>query len=133
MKGKLWTAANVVMLLMFVLSTVVQFNDPDAPVWIAIYAAAAALCFLEIRRRTPLWLPVAILVIAFAWSGYIGQRVHGIAFTSLFAQWEMKDIHVEEAREMYGLLIVAVWSTCVAVAVWLRRNHAFGPESKPTP
>ena len=64
---------------------------------------------------------------------YIGQRVHGIGFFSLFSQWEMKDIHVEEAREMYGLLIVAVWSTAVALAVWRRRNRAFGstpPENR---
>jgi len=131
MKARLWTAANVVMLLMFVFSTIVQFNDPDAPVWIAIYTAAAVLCFLEIRRRAPLWFAVGVLVIAFAWSAYIGQRVHGIGFFSLFAHWEMKDIHVEEAREMYGLLIVAVWSTAVAVAVWLRRNQAFGGGSTP--
>lgn len=133
MKAKLWAAANIVMLLMFVFSTVVQFNDPDAPVWVAIYAAAALLCFLEIRRRTPLWMPIALLVIAFTWSAYIGQRVHGIGFFSLFSQWEMKDIHVEEAREMYGLLIVAVWSTAVALAVWRRRNRAFGstpPENR---
>src|SRR3954463_14255132 len=101
MNTKLWTTANVLMLLMFVFSTVVQFNDPDAPVWIAGYAAAAVLSAIEIRRRTPVWAPILLLLIPLAWSGYIGQRVHGIAFLSLFSQWEMKDIHVEEAREMY--------------------------------
>jgi|SRR6185436_4648064 len=118
--SKLWTAANVIMLLMFVFSTVVQFNDPDAPVWIAVYAAAAVLSWLEIRRRTPLWAPLTLLAITVLWSGYIGRRVHGIAFFSLFSQWEMKDIHVEEAREMYGLLIVAVWMAAIAVSSWLR-------------
>ena len=120
MASRLWTAANVLMLLMFVFSTVVQFNDPDAPVWIAVYAAAAVLSAIEIRRRTPVWAPIALLVIALVWSGYIGQRVHGIAFFSLFSQWEMKDVHVEEAREMYGLLIVAVWMAAIAAASWMR-------------
>src|SRR5436190_17052689 len=66
--------------------------------------------------------------ITLAWSAYIGQRVHGIAFLSLFSQWEMKDIHVEEAREMYGLLIVAVWMAAIAVASWRRNyNRPFAP------
>ncbi|HMC54329.1 MAG TPA: transmembrane 220 family protein [Gemmatimonadaceae bacterium] len=54
--------------------------------------------------------------------------MHGIAFLSLFSQWEMKDIHVEEAREMYGLLIVAVWMAAIAVASWRRNyNRPFAP------
>ncbi|MEO7822999.1 MAG: transmembrane 220 family protein, partial [Gemmatimonadaceae bacterium] len=46
------------MLLMFVFSTAVQLNDPDPLAWMAIYAAAAAVCGLEIRRRGPVWAPV---------------------------------------------------------------------------
>ena len=120
MTAKLWTVANAIMLAMFVLSTVVQFNDPDAPVWIAVYAAAATLCGLEIRRSTPRWAPVALLIVAFLWAGYISLRVHGVPLSALVAHWEMKDIHVEEAREMYGLTIVGVWMIAIAVASWRR-------------
>jgi len=124
MPTKLWTVANVVMLGMFLLSTVVQFNDPDAPVWIAIYAAAAIVTAVEIRRRAPFLVAAALALIALTWSAYIGHRVHGIRFFSLFAHWEMKDIHIEEAREMYGLLIVALWMTAIGIAAWRRRRRA---------
>src|SRR5205085_11221405 len=117
-------AANVVMLAMFILSTVVQFNDPDAPVWIAVYAAAAVLTAMEIRRRTPTWAAATLAVIAVVWSGYISLRVHNVPVAALFAQWEMKDIHIEEAREMYGLLIVVVWMLAIGVARLLRRRRA---------
>jgi hypothetical protein len=125
MNTKLWTTANVLMLVMFVFSTVVQFNDPDAPVWIAVYAAAAVLSAMEIRRRAPVWAAAALAIIAFVWSAYIGLRVHNVHLSALFAQWEMKDIHVEEAREMYGLMIVGVWMTAITLASWLRRRPSW--------
>jgi hypothetical protein len=130
MSAKLWTAANSIMLAMFILSTVVQFNDPDAPVWIAVYAAAAVLTGLEIRRRTPIWAAVTLAIIAFIWSGYIGRRVHGVSLSALVAQWEMKDVHVEEAREMYGLMIVGVWMTVIACVSFIyRMGRASGASS----
>ena len=124
MTAKLWTAANAIMLAMFVLSTVVQFNDPDAPVWIAVYAAAAILSALEIRRSAPLWAATALALVAFGWSAWIGRQVHNVPLSALVAQWEMKDLRVEEAREMFGLIIVGVWMTAVACASWMRRKGA---------
>ena len=56
--AKLWTAANALMLPLFVLSVVVQYNDPDPIRWMSIYGAAAVVCGLELRRKTPLWLPL---------------------------------------------------------------------------
>jgi transmembrane protein TMEM220 len=127
MTAKLWTVANAIMLVMFVFSTIVQFNDPDAPVWIAVYAAAAALAGLEIRRSAPLWAASALALIAFIWAGYIGRFVHNVSLSALFAEWEMKDLRVEEAREMYGLIIVGAWMTAVAYVNWMRRNRAPRP------
>lgn len=120
MKARLWTAANVVMLLMFALSVVVQFNDPDPLAWMAIYGAAAVTCGLEIRRRTPFPAAAAIAALALAWGGNIALRAHDVPIPSLVASWEMQDVRVEEAREMYGLAIVAVWVTAITVASWRR-------------
>jgi hypothetical protein len=115
-KAKLWTAANGIMLLMFLFSAVVQFNDPDPVAWMAVYLAAAAVCLVEIRRKTPRWLPMALGVIALVWSGSIAYRVRDVPISALFAEWEMRNLRVEEAREMYGLAIVGVWMlTIVAV------------------
>ena len=60
MKSRIWTAANVAMLAMFVFSVAVQYNDPDPLPWMAIYAAAAVVCGFEIRRKTPLLAPVVV-------------------------------------------------------------------------
>lgn len=122
MKPRIWTAANVVMLAMFAFSVAVQLNDPDPLPWIAIYAAAAVVCGFEIRRTTPVWAPVMVAAIALVWSGWIAARVHQVPITALFAEWEMKDVGVEEAREMYGLAIVGLWMIAIATAAWGRRS-----------
>lgn len=126
-KPRFWTAANVVMLAMFAFSVAVQFNDPDPLPWLAIYGAAAIVCGFEIRRKTPLWAPLVVAAIALTWSGWIAARVHDIPIGALFAEWEMKDVGVEEAREMYGLAIVALWMLAIAGGAWARRSRQSRP------
>ena len=108
------------MLLMFLFSAAVQFNDPDPLTWIGIYGAAATVCALEIGRRLPVWVSVAIAVIAFVWAGSLYYRAHDVPISSLFAAWEMQNLRIEEAREMYGLAIVAVWMIVIAGVKWWR-------------
>jgi hypothetical protein len=45
MTAKLWTVANWIMLALFAFSAVLQLNDPDPIAWVAVYAAAAAVCW----------------------------------------------------------------------------------------
>jgi len=113
---------------MFLFSAAVQLNDPDPLVWMGMYGAAAVVCGLEIRRRAPLWAPVTVAVIALVWAGSLYYRANEVPVSSLFAQWEMRDLRVEEAREMYGLAIVAVWMI-VIVTVRLARARTSGSTS----
>lgn len=126
MKARFWTLANVIMLLMFLFSTAVQFNDPDPLVWMGIYGAAAVVCGLEIRRRTPAWAPAGVALIAIVWAGSLYYRAHDVPVSSLFAEWEMQDLRIEEAREMYGLLIVGVWMIVIASVGWRRAKASPG-------
>src|SRR5688572_24730116 len=116
MRGRFWRLANGIMLLMFLFSAAVQVNDPDPLVWMAIYGAAAVVCLLEIRRRMPAWAPVAVALVALVWAGSLYYRAHDVPITSLFAEWEMQDLGIEEAREMYGLTIVGAWMIVIAAA-----------------
>ena len=121
MKRMAWTIANAVMLLAFLFSLAVQYNDPDPLRWMAIYGAAAAVCALELARRTRLGYPAIVGAAALTWAVSIAPRVLGVVrFGDMFAEFEMKNAGVEESREMYGLLIVALWMGLVALAVRLR-------------
>ena len=122
MRARLWTTVNGIMLLLFLFSALVQFNDPDAARWMAIYLAAAVVCGLEIRRKVSSWAPVAVGLMALAWSGYLAMRAGDVRISALFAEWEMRDVRVEEAREMYGLAIVGIWMLAIVWAQWTRRH-----------
>lgn len=105
-----WKIADALFLLMFVFSVIVQVNDPDPLAWMAIYGAAALACLLSLAGRLPWQLPVAIGVIALVWALTIAPRVIGeVPFLDMFAEFEMKDIGVEESREMYGLILTGGW------------------------
>jgi hypothetical protein len=134
MTRHLWTVANVVMLLAFVFSVIVQFNDPDPVHWAAIYASAALVCGFELRRRTHPLVPAGIAALTLVWAATIAPRVIGkVPFGAMFAEFEMANAGIEESREMYGLLIITLWMTAVAIAAWRRRSIVrSGPESRAT-
>ena len=112
------------MLLMFLFSAALQFNDPDPVRWIGIYTAAAAVCGLEIRRRRSALAALAVAVIALVWAGSLYYRAHEVPLSAMFAEWEMRDLRIEEAREMYGLTIVGLWMLAIASVGWRRARIA---------
>ena len=121
--SRAWTIANAVMLLAFVFSVIVQFNDPDPFLWAAIYTVAALVCWIEMRRRTNPWIPAAIAAASLAWAATLAPRVIGkVPFVAMFAEFEMANTGIEESREMYGLVLIALWMIAVASAAWRRRS-----------
>jgi len=105
-----WKVADALFLLMFVFSVVVQLNDPDPLPWMAIYGAAAVACLLSLTGRLPWQFAVITGLVALAWAATIMPRVIGqVSFLDMFAEFEMKDIGVEESREMYGLILIGGW------------------------
>jgi hypothetical protein len=123
MGERFWTLSNAIMLMLFLFAAAVQFNDPDPAIWIGIYGTAAVVCVLEIRRRTPVWMPVAVAIIALVWAGTLYYGARNVPIMSLFAEWEMRDVRVEEAREMYGLAIVAGWMIVIAAVKSTRASR----------
>lgn len=120
MAERFWTFANGITLLMFLFSAAVQLNDPDPLVWMAIYGAAALVCGLEMRRRAPALAVAVLAAIALVWAGSLYFGAKEVPLGSLFAEWEMRDVRVEEAREMYGLTIVGVWMMVIVTVRWAR-------------
>ena len=127
MKTRIWKGLNLLMLLMFVFSVVVQYNDPDPWLWMAIYALAALACLQELLwNDNHLVVPAAVGAIALVWAISLLPRVIGkVRIRELFAQFEMKgDLMVEVAREAGGLLIVAVWMQAIVIRRILQQRRA---------
>jgi hypothetical protein len=117
LRGKVWFGLNITMLVAFVLSVIVQFNDPDPFIWMPVYGAAAVACGLELAHKLRWWFPALVGVGSVVWAVTIASHVFGqVPFLEMFGAWEMKDTGVEESREMYGLLIVAGWMVVLTIA-----------------
>ena len=111
--------------VLFLIAAAVQYNDPDAIRWIAIYLAASAACFLGLVERLRWWFPAVVGVAALFWAVTLLPRAFpNVAVSELFAAWEMKNERVEEGREMYGLLIIAASMTLLAISTRVRRKAA---------
>jgi Transmembrane family 220, helix len=116
--NRVFHGMNWVMCALFLLSVLVQWNDPDPVRSIAIYGAAFAICLvLAVRGRIPTAAPLLVIVVALAWSlTMMSGGPHSNMYSHMFDAWEMKSNPVEEAREATGLLIVGVWMLVVSVA-----------------
>jgi len=106
---------NGFFLLVFALSAAVQYNDPDALRWIAVYTAAAALCLAQFLAVLPRWIPAALLAACLVWIALLLPKVVGqVSFSEVFESITMRTRAVEEAREIGGLLLVVVWTAVLA-------------------
>jgi Transmembrane family 220, helix len=119
----LLSAWNWLMVALFGLSAVLQYNDPDPLPWIAIYAAAAAACVLWGRRRATWPLAAPVAVIAAVWAALLMPEVLGhISPSDLFLRMNEKGGRVEIGREIGGLAIVLAWMVVLQVSQRHRRR-----------
>jgi hypothetical protein len=108
--------ANILMGALFILAVAVQYNDPDPIQWMTIYGLAALSCFLALRGRLPWTVPAAIGVVALIWAATLAPGVmRAPSLEGFFGSMQMKTPAVEEAREMFGLMIVVLWMAVLAV------------------
>ena len=104
------------MLVLFGFGALVQINDPDPGRWIAVYALAALACLFSLRRRLHWAFPALLCAVSLIWAATLAPNVVGrVPFGEMFGAFEMKNVGVEESREMYGLLIIAAWMAVLAV------------------
>jgi len=114
-----------VLTLLFGFAVFVNLNDPDAPRWIAMYGAATAVAaWFALSAKRPHWLaPTLVGLVALAWAMTYAPRVLGrVGWGEMTSAWEMKNTRIEEGREFYGLLIIAVAMLVLAVVRPRRRT-----------
>ena len=105
------TFFNIFFLVAYLLSALVQYNDPDALPWILIYLAAGCMCAAHFRQRLPRWLPTSLLFISLVWIGTLLPDIVGqVSLADVVESLSMKTRAVEQAREIGGLALIAIWS-----------------------
>lgn len=100
----------IVVAFLFVSFAAVQFNDPDATLWIAAYLYAALVTIPPIFGRHT-FLPAPGLAGYLIWSFTLIDTVDS-------HWWD-----IEEAREALGLLLAALWMG-VLLYQWVRSRRS---------
>lgn len=109
----------------FVFATIVQVNDPDAPIWLAFYGAVSAVTIFGVHRAPPWPLPAVLGAISLAWGASELREAMTASFPELFSSWQMMSPGMEIGREFLGHVIVVVWTALLAWrARWAGRGRA---------
>lgn len=99
--------AALLLSLLFALAAALQFDDPDAALWIAVYGSGALCCGLFAAGRLPVWLGTLVSGACAAGALYLLARdVLPIGFLDPSGR-EMVGVR-EPGREMLGLILVAL-------------------------
>ncbi|MCB1323606.1 MAG: transmembrane 220 family protein [Spirochaetales bacterium] len=106
-------AFRILMALLFVLSALVQYNDPDPLSWIAAYLAPVLLTGLLYRGWNVRFPAIGLAVVAVIWAALI--------FRGVPAANPLGD---EVLRECGGLLILAFYAAHIAASQSRNSNHA---------
>jgi len=100
---------NGLMMVLFAMAAVVQFNDPDPALWVGLYGLAALAAALFMAGRLPRWA-AATLTGGYALGGLV--MLLPILGTEAFYDTTGQEMMglMETSREMMGLLIMAGWT-----------------------
>jgi hypothetical protein len=106
---------NLVFLLVFLFSAIIQYNDPDPFLWISIYMYGAVFCWLALRNK---YFPKAYIIGSIF---YLGYAVY-LFFTkdgvldwitkhnaeNIAATMKAETPWIEDTREFFGLILLIV-------------------------
>ncbi|HZI01889.1 MAG TPA: transmembrane 220 family protein [Flavisolibacter sp.] len=120
-------AVNWFFVILFVISALLQYNDPDPYIWIPLYLYGALLCWqatLRIYRQ----LLYVIGVLAYSlYAAYLFFDTTGVL--SWYYEHDAENIAqsmkatkpwIEETREFFGLLLLIL--ALVMNMIWLRNK-----------
>lgn len=95
---------------LFALFAYWQINDPDPEVWVSVYGVAMIFCLLGFKGIFPKIPLIVVLIVCLMGAVYFYPGGIGDWVAQELAQKDltMKTTQMEEARETFGLMIVAL-------------------------
>lgn len=119
---------NYLMITVFALSVIVQYNDPDSLRWMLIYGAACVVCILFAVKKLSRLAGALVAAIAGVWALMIVPELTINGFRHMLDDVHMTQTGVEAAREFLGLLIIFAWLVVLVVSVksgdHVGKNHS---------
>lgn len=96
--------------ILFLVSAALQYNDPDPWIWVTIWALAGLIALGYALNKVPFAIPLVAGIAAVIGFFYTyPEKFEGFEI----GQGDIKNI--EEGREAYGLLIIAIVMLALAI------------------
>ncbi|MEX2595277.1 MAG: transmembrane 220 family protein [Anditalea sp.] len=110
--------------LLFIISAYLQLNDIDSWVWVIIYLIAAVMSALAAMQRYPLTPLIIGTVLCLIGVVYFFPPSVGEWIAQEWQQQDltMKTMAMEEARESFGLLLIAIVFSVAIFMGWRKRK-----------
>ncbi|TMM55881.1 hypothetical protein FEE95_14630 [Maribacter algarum] len=115
--NKLFKIIAILFGILFIISAALQYNDPDPMLWIIIWGLAGIITLAFAFGRLSFTIPLAGGVAALIGFFY--------SYPEKFEGFEIGagDIkNIEEGREAFGLLIIAIVMLVLALRGWMARK-----------
>lgn len=121
--------ANYLMIAVFLLAVLVQYNDVDPISWMLIYGAACLICILFALNKLHLIVASAVLLISGVWALMKIPYLTKDGFQHMMEEVSMIHPGVEDAREFMGLLIIFAWVAVLAFSSYRKKRGKISPVS----
>ena len=106
-----------VFVVLFSISALLQYNDPDVFLWIVIYSSAALVTLGFLFKKLPYFIPLTAGLLAIVGFVYlVPEKFEGFGI----GEGDVKNI--EKAREAYGLLIIAIVMFAISIRIRVRKT-----------
>ena len=102
---------SIIVFIVFILFAAVQYNDPDALRWIAIYGYVSLAALGAYFGRVPRWAIYAGMLVCLIWMGTLFKDfIHWIqmGMPSIVDEMHTTKPHIELVREFLGLLLAMI-------------------------
>jgi hypothetical protein len=97
--------------LLFILFALVQWNDPDALIWVGMYLLIAGIAFLGYMGKFYFWLNLGLTIVLLVFMIFylpdIGRWMDE-GRPSITDSMQASSPHIELIREFFGILISLV-------------------------
>lgn len=115
--------SNYLMIVVFALAVLVQYNDLNPLRWMLIYGAACVVCILYAVKKLH-WIGASTIVfISGTWALLKIPYLTVDGFRHMMEEVSMIHPGVEAAREFLGLLIIFSWVTVLAVSSYRKKKN----------
>lgn len=122
--------ANYLMIAVFLLAAIAQYNDPDPLQWILIYGLASLACIFFALKKLHWIIASTVVFISGIWALLKIPYLTASGFRHMFDELTMMQTGVEAAREFLGLFIIFAWVLILAISSYNKKREKIPPVSK---